>query len=61
MGNKFSKFKRPVQKFFQELTLLAGLGLVCFGIAKIYLPAGIIAAGVFLTVLSTVKPSKEKP
>lgn len=69
MSNKFSAFKRaaaqklaslkrPAQKFFQELVLLAGMGLVCFGILKIYAPAGIIAAGLFLTVLPVVKPAK---
>lgn len=59
LAQKLTRLKRPAQKFFQELVLLAGLGLVCFGIAKIYLPAGIIASGLFLIVLSVVKPSKE--
>jgi hypothetical protein len=39
--------------------LIAGLGLVCFGIARIYVPAGTIAAGFFLIVLSVVKPAKD--
>jgi hypothetical protein len=60
VAQKLARLKRPTQKLFQELVLLLGLGLVCFGIAKIYVPAGIIAAGVFLIVVSIVKPSKEK-
>ena len=58
-AQKLNSFKLPAQKFFQELALLAGLGLVCFGIAKIHQPSGIIAAGILLTVLSIVKPAKE--
>ncbi|HEY2361190.1 MAG TPA: hypothetical protein VGK36_08750 [Candidatus Angelobacter sp.] len=58
-SQKLTSLKRPAQKFFQELVLVAGLGLVCFGIVKIYVPAGIIAAGLFLVVLSIVKPAKE--
>jgi uncharacterized membrane-anchored protein YitT (DUF2179 family) len=58
-AQKLSSLKRPAQKFFQELVLIVGLGLVCFGIAKIYVPAGIISAGLFLTVMSIVKPAKE--
>lgn len=58
-AQKLTNLKRPAQKLFQELVLLTGLGLVCFGIVKIYMPAGIIAAGLFLIVLSIVKPAKE--
>jgi hypothetical protein len=70
MANKFSAFKRgatqklarlklPAQKFFQELVLLCGLVLICVGIARFSTALGLIAAGVFLTVLSIVKPKKE--
>jgi hypothetical protein len=59
MSTKFAKLKAPAQKFFQELVLLLGLGLVCFGIFKIYMPAGFIAAGLVLAVVSVLKPAKE--
>jgi hypothetical protein len=57
--NKFAKFKKSAQKFFQELVLLCGLVLICVGIAKFSTALGLIAAGVLLVVLSIVKPKKE--
>jgi hypothetical protein len=57
--NKLAKFKKSAQKFFQELVLLCGLVLICVGIARFSTALGLIAAGVFLTVLSIVKPKKD--
>jgi hypothetical protein len=34
------------------VALLAGLGLVCWGVAKFSLPAGLIVGGVFLLLLA---------
>ena len=47
------------RKIGQDLVMLGGLVLVCFGIAKIYRPAGAIAAGIVLCVLS-LAPGKSK-
>jgi hypothetical protein len=44
--------RRPA-RFLPEL---AGLGLVAWGVAMIYTPAGVIAAGLFLVLVGSQIP-----
>lgn len=49
--------KKAVAEYATELVMAAGAALVCLGVGMYSLPAGVIAAGVFLlagAVLSTL-------
>ena len=44
----------------KDLVLLAGLGLVCWGVFKLSVPAGLIAAGLLLVLLALILGKKTK-
>jgi hypothetical protein len=54
------KLKLFFTALIPALALLAGLGLICWGFAKLYLPAGFVVGGIFLLVLAHVMTRTKK-
>jgi hypothetical protein len=59
--SSLSKFSQKLKSVFADLLLLAGLGLMCWGVFRFSIPAGLVLVGLVMIVLArSIAPEKKK-